>query len=82
MIQYIIVFAFFILAVVFFGATLHFTKYKKRNSGCCGGGHCDSSEGDEQQNCGCYDEKVNFVENYEKLSDSGSSCSCTPEMNR
>ena len=82
MIQYLIVFAFFVLALVFFGATLHLTKYKKRTSGCCGGGHCDSPEDENQESCGCYEDKVNFVENYEKISDCGSSCSCTPDRNR
>jgi len=67
MLQYIIVFAFFILAFVFMGITLHFSKYKKRKSGCCGGGHCDQPEDQNQDVCGCYDEKEKFVENYEKI---------------
>lgn len=29
--------AFFVLAVLFMGLSLHFAKYKKRKSACCGG---------------------------------------------
>ncbi|MBN2410870.1 hypothetical protein JXQ31_04195 [candidate division KSB1 bacterium] len=69
MTQYIIIFAFFIVAFVFFGLSLHFSKYKRRKSGCCGGGHCDSPDGEKHVSCGCYDEKVKFVKNFEKISE-------------
>jgi len=80
MIQYIIVIVFFVLALVFFGVTLHFSKFKRRHSGCCGGGHCDTPADHHQHNCGCYDEKVNFVEKYNKISKGDSCCSSAPEL--
>ena len=43
MVQYIIVIGFFILAFFLMGLALHFSKYKKRPSGCCGGGDCSNN---------------------------------------
>ena len=40
MIQYIVVLLFSILALSLMLAALHFSRYKKRPSGCCGGLHC------------------------------------------
>jgi hypothetical protein len=40
---FIAVFVFFLIAVGFMAASLTFAKYKKDNSGCCGGGHCGSN---------------------------------------
>jgi hypothetical protein len=65
MIQYIVVFLFFILAFSGFVAALHFSQYKKRaSSGCCGGGHCSTDE--EERDHSCYNEKIDFVDNYKK----------------
>ena len=50
MLQFLIVFGIFAIAIVGFGASLHFSKYKKRASGCCGGGHS------------CYNEKINYID--------------------
>lgn len=44
--------------------SLHFSKYKKRPSGCCGGGHCNTGNDGETQAHSCYDEKVGFVDKY------------------
>ena len=50
------------MLIVFLGMmlALTFSKYKKRASGCCGGGRCAS----EEITGSCYQEKENFVENY------------------
>jgi hypothetical protein len=60
MVQYIL--ALFFMIVVFLGMmlALTFSKYKRKTSGCCGGGHCDS----EKSANSCYQEKKSFVENY------------------
>ena len=60
-IQYIVVFLFFIGAISLMLAALHFSRYKKRPSGCCGGGHCESGEENYHS---CYREKADFVEKY------------------
>ena len=44
--------------------SLHFSKYKKRPSGCCGGGHCKTGNDGETQVHSCYDEKIDFVDKY------------------
>ena len=64
MIEYIIVILFFILAFAGMLAALHFSKYRKRASGCCGGGHCSTDQDDETVGHSCYDEKVDFVDKY------------------
>lgn len=61
MIQYIVVFLFFIGAISLMLAALHFSRYKKRPSGCCGGGHCKTGE---ETYHSCYHEKVDFVDKY------------------
>jgi len=38
--QYLVVFAFFIFAIGLMLASLHFSQYKKKSEGCCGGGNC------------------------------------------
>ncbi|MBU0558481.1 MAG: hypothetical protein KJ799_06415 [Bacteroidetes bacterium] len=43
-VQYIVVFVLFAVAIVGMGLALHFSQYKKRNSGCCGGQHCDTEK--------------------------------------
>ncbi len=64
MIQYIIAFLFFIAAISIMLAALHFSQYKKRPSGCCGGGHCETDQGGDKSYHSCYREKVDFVEKY------------------
>jgi hypothetical protein len=52
---------FAIVAIVFFAAALHFSQYKKRKSGCCGGGELlvdakyvgKTCEDDESKSCIC-----------------------------
>lgn len=48
MTQYIVIFGFIVLMFVLMSLALHFSKYKKIPSECCGGGHCstDSEEKD------------------------------------
>jgi hypothetical protein len=60
-IQYIVVFLFFIGAISLMLAALQFSRYKKRPSGCCGGGHCEDAE---EIYHSCYHEKADFVEKY------------------
>ena len=65
MIQYIVIFLFFVLAFSGFVAALHFSQYKRRpSSGCCGGGHCDTDGGKGEHSHSCYSEKSEFVDNY------------------
>ena len=53
-----------IMTVVFalMALALLFSKYKKRESGCCGGIHCD-----EKKTHSCYAEKKEFVKRYSSL---------------
>jgi len=64
MIQYIIAVSFFLIAISIMILSLHFSKYKKRPSGCCGGGHCKTGNDGETQVHSCYDEKIDFVDKY------------------
>ena len=65
MLQYIVVILFIILAFSGFLAALHFSRYKKRaSSGCCGGEHCSTDEGERYNSC--YNEKIDFVDNFKK----------------
>lgn len=67
MIEYIVVFLFFVLAFAGMLAALHFSKYRKRASGCCGGGHCSTDQDGEAAGHSCYDEKVDFVDKYKAV---------------
>ena len=62
--QYIIAFLFFVLAISIMILALHFSQYKKRTSGCCGGGHCDTHPEKGEVYHSCYSEKVDFVKKY------------------
>ncbi len=67
MIQYLIVILIFMFAISIFLFGLHFSKYKKRNAGCCGGGHCSTDEeGNDVHSC--YSEKSEFVKKYKTVS--------------
>jgi len=57
MTQIIVVTLFFIAAFSLMALALHFAKYKKSNSGCCGGGHCETGGGHS-----CYSSKVNYLD--------------------
>ncbi|PID59677.1 MAG: hypothetical protein CR986_05255 [Ignavibacteriae bacterium] len=64
MLQFLAVILVMIFAVGIFWGGLYFSKYKQKpNSGCCGGGHCDS--GGNQHSC--YSSKADFVKNIDKL---------------
>ena len=63
MTQYLVVIGFFIFAFTLMAASLHFSKYKKRKEGCCGGGNCSTDE-DGNKIYGCYGEKMKVVNNY------------------
>lgn len=60
MIQYIAVLLFFILALSLMLAALHFSRYKKRPSDCCGGLHCGESQ---EKVPGCHSEKADLAKN-------------------
>ena len=65
MIQYLVVFLVFVFAFGIFLTALHFSQYKRRpDSGCCGGGHCNTDE--DKGYHSCYNEKIDFVDNYKK----------------
>lgn len=70
MLQYIVVFLFFVAAFALMLAALHFSQYKKRPSGCCGGGHCSPEDKEDGKYPGCYGEKVDFVERYKSTTES------------
>jgi len=51
MTQYIAAFGFFVVLSVFMALMLHFSQYKKRNSGCCSDGLDVTGEGDGGSSC-------------------------------
>lgn len=53
MIQYIVALGFFMLVFVLMALALNFSKYKKRPSGCCGGGHCATDLNSAEVNKSC-----------------------------
>ena len=65
MTQVLIVVGFFIAAFALMAVSLHFSKYKKRDSGCCGGGNCIIDENGNRVSS-CYSDKEEFVDNYSK----------------
>ncbi|MBU1097190.1 MAG: hypothetical protein CVV23_03700 [Ignavibacteriae bacterium HGW-Ignavibacteriae-2] len=64
MLQFIAVFSIFAIALVGFALSLHFSQYKKRASGCCGGGNCETNGGKKSHGHSCYNEKLDFVNNH------------------
>ncbi|MBL1213088.1 MAG: hypothetical protein HND52_07015 [Ignavibacteriae bacterium] len=65
MTQILIVIGFFIAAFSLMAVSLHFSKYKKRDSGCCGGGNCSTDENGNKVSS-CYSSKSEFVDSYSK----------------
>ena len=59
MLQILVVALFFANAFTLMGLALHFSQYKKRNSGCCGGGNCDTNE---SKTHGCYSSKLEYID--------------------
>jgi len=59
--EFIFVFVVFLIAMTGFILSLHFSKYKQSNSGCCGGGNCESGSSGGGS---CYSEKAKFVDEY------------------
>jgi hypothetical protein len=57
MLQYILAFVFFVIAISIMIFALHFSQYKKRGPGCCSGGHCDNPNNKDLEHIGCYEEK-------------------------
>ena len=70
MISYIVAFLFFIGAIALMLFALQFSQYKKRPSGCCGGGHCSTGNDGETKIHSCYSEKSEFVDNYDTITKS------------
>ncbi|MCF8261850.1 MAG: hypothetical protein K9J12_13810 [Melioribacteraceae bacterium] len=58
MLQIFVVTVFFVLAFSLMAMALHFAKWKKKASGCCGGGNCDTDGGGSHS---CYRSKLDFV---------------------
>ncbi|MCF8240961.1 MAG: hypothetical protein K9J16_06215 [Melioribacteraceae bacterium] len=58
MLQVIIVAVFFVAAFSLMALALHFAKWKKTSSSCCGGGNCDSNGGSHS----CYSSKINYID--------------------
>lgn len=59
MLQIVIVTLFFVLAFSLMAMALHFAKWKKKGeSGCCGGGHCETNGGGHS----CYSSKINYLD--------------------
>ncbi len=44
MLQFLIVFLFFLVAMGIMLSSLYFSKYKQRDESCCGAGHCSSNK--------------------------------------
>ncbi|HFE63863.1 MAG TPA: hypothetical protein ENK14_05530 [Caldithrix sp.] len=67
MAELIFVFVFFAIAALIMMLSLQFSKYKRRSTSCCGGGHCVAvgHDHDEQVHT-CHSEKLEFVNNYQK----------------
>ncbi len=58
--QVLVVTLFFMLAFSLTAIALHFAKWKKKGeSGCCGGGHCDTDGGGSHS---CYSSKINYID--------------------
>ena len=52
-----------VLALLIFWGGLHFSQYKRReNTGCCGGGNCETGETGS-----CYSSKSEFVDNIDSI---------------
>ena len=65
MIEFILVVLIFSVAFVAMALALHFSKYKKRSSGCCGGAHCDTDDAPHKHHDhSCHSEKMDFVKKY------------------
>ena len=69
MAQVLLVIGIFIVAVMGMALSLHFSKYKKRPSGCCGGQHCETNGAHHNDpkahaNHSCYKDKVDFVNSH------------------
>jgi hypothetical protein len=62
MLQIITLALVFTAAIGIMAAALHYSKYKRRQSACCGGGHCDSDH--EGSGDSCYSSKTDFVKQY------------------
>jgi hypothetical protein len=72
MIQYLVIFLFFVVAISLMLVGLHISQYRKRASGCCGGDHCATNDDGNTIGHSCYDEKVDFVEKYKNKTVAGS----------
>jgi len=58
MTEFLIVFVLFAVAIVLMALSLTFSKYKKRKSACCGGGHCESEKMPQEHKCKKHEQDI------------------------
>lgn len=51
MAQFLITLVIFALGIVGMSLALHFSRYKKREESCCGGGHCSTPHDAHSEEC-------------------------------
>lgn len=51
MAQFLITLVIFALGIVGMSLALHFSRYKKREESCCGGGHCSTPLDERSEQC-------------------------------
>ena len=67
MLQYLLAFFFFVLAISIMIFALHFSQYKKRGSGCCGGVHCENHQEKDLEHIDCHKEKDDIIKGYKSV---------------
>ena len=63
MLEFALIVIVFAVAFTAMALALHFSKYKKRSSGCCGGVHCGTDKAPHNDGS-CHSEKMEFVRKY------------------
>ena len=60
MLQFLVVFIFFLMAIGLMLLSLHFSKYKQREESCCSSGHCSATHHIDH-NHACKKEHIDFI---------------------